>query len=258
MRVGRKSVAGAAAVALLFIVTVTRGLGNPLTDPDSLWKIVHGNCVPRQESQGDPGECRLVDLAGRYVVLKDLRGNTRFLLLPTDRITGIESPLLLQPGAVNYWRAAWEARRYVEERAGHKLPRDMTGLAINSRRRSQNQLHIHIDCVQPDLRRALRDHAAEISEQWSQRPLWLAGHEYYATRIVGAQLSTEPFKRLAQRLGDPALEMGRQSLALIGAVFSDGRPGFYLLDSPAGERGATVDVVLDRSCRLLSDPGSSG
>lgn len=136
MAVGRRSVAGAAAVALLFIVTVTRGLGNPLTNPDSLWKIVHGNCVPRQEARGDPGECRLVDLAARYAVLKDLRGNTRFLLLPTDRISGIESPLLLQPGAVNYWRAAWEARRYVEERAGRKLSRDMTGLAINSRRRS--------------------------------------------------------------------------------------------------------------------------
>ena len=245
---------GTAVLALVFGATLTRVVANPLTDPDSLWKIVHGNCVPTQQSRGSPGECRLVDLAGRFVVLKDLRGNTRFLLIPTDRIAGIESSVLLQSGSVNYWRAAWQARRYVEERAGHTLPRDMTGLAINSRRRSQNQLHIHIDCVQPDLRAALREHAAEISEQWSQQPLWLAGHRYYATRLVGDTLSSDPFKQLAQRLDDPANEMGRQSLALIGAEFADGRAGFYLLDSPAGERGATVDVVLDRGCRLLSNP----
>ncbi len=251
---GNAGFRGTAVLALGVGAVLTGAGANPLTDPDSLWKIVHGNCVPTQQSRGSPGECQLVDLADRFVILKDLRGNTRFLLIPTDRITGIESPLLLQPGAVNYWRAAWEARRYVEERAGRRLARDMTGLAINSRRRSQNQLHIHIDCVQPDLRAALREHAAEISDQWSQQPLWLAGHRYYATRLVGDPPSADPFKRLAQRLSDPGSEMGSQSLALIGADFADGRSGFYLLDSPAGERGATVDAVLDRGCRLLEQP----
>jgi CDP-diacylglycerol pyrophosphatase len=222
-----------------------------VTDPDALWKIVHGNCVPAQQSRGRPGECRFVDLAGGYAVLKDMRGDTRFLLLPTQRITGIESPVLLQPGSVNYWRAAWQARRYVEERAGRTLPRDMIGLAINSLKRSQNQLHIHIDCIQPDLRTALRQHAAEINEQWSPRPLLLAGHDYYATRLAGSDPDTDPFKRLAQRLADPSKSMGRQSLSLIGAEFPDGRPGFYLLDSPAGDHGATVDIVLDRACQLL-------
>ncbi len=222
-----------------------------LTDPDALWRIVHDNCVPTQQSQGRPGECSLVDLTGRYAVLKDMRGDTRFLLLPTERITGIESPVLLQPGSVNYWRAAWQARRYVEERAGRALPRDMIGLSINSLKRSQNQLHIHIDCVQPDLRSALRQHAAEIDEQWSRQPLVLAGHDYYATRLAGADPDTDPFKRLAQRLTDPSSSMGRQNLSLIGAELPGGRPGFYLLDSPAGDHGATVDRVLDRGCKLL-------
>src|SRR5579872_1429028 len=94
-------------LGLSFGAALTAAVANPLTDPDSLWKIVHGNCVPLQQSRGTPGECQLVDLAGRFVVLKDLRGNTRFLLIPTDRITGIESSVLLQPDSVNYWRAAW-------------------------------------------------------------------------------------------------------------------------------------------------------
>jgi CDP-diacylglycerol pyrophosphatase len=257
MRTGKITAAAIRVLQLSgWLATITLALADPLTDPDSLWKIVHGNCVPTQQSQGRPGECRLVDLAGRYAVLKDLRGDTRFLLLPTQQITGIESPVLLQAGAVNYWRAAWDARRFVEERAGRTLPRDMTGLAINSRKRSQNQLHIHIDCVQPDLRAALRQHEAEISEQWSRQPLLLAGHAYYALRLVGAQLETDPFQRLARRLADPGSEMGRQSLAVIGAEFSDGRSGFYLLDSPVGDHAATVDVVLDRACRVLqSRPG---
>ena len=242
-----------AAIGVLAFSTITLALIYRVANPDALWKIVSENCVPTQKSQGRPGKCQFVDLAGRYAVLKDMHGDTRFLLLPTERITGIESQLLLQPGSANYWRAAWEARRYVEERAGRRVPRDMVGLSINSaRRRSQNQLHIHIDCVQPDLRAALRQHEAEIPEDWPKQPLLLAGHAYYATRVIGADLGdTDPFQRLAQRFADPGKEMGQQSLSLIGAEFSDGRPGFYLLDSPADEQGATADVVLDRRCKLL-------
>jgi CDP-diacylglycerol pyrophosphatase len=54
------------------------------------------------------------------------------LVVPTTRIPGIESPALLSENARNYWEAAWDARRFVEEGARRRLPRDKIGMAINS------------------------------------------------------------------------------------------------------------------------------
>ena len=62
----------------------------------------------------------------------------------------------LSPGAPNYWAQAWHARRYVDQRAGRVLGRDELSLAINSvYGRSQDQLHIHIECIKPAVRAAL-------------------------------------------------------------------------------------------------------
>jgi CDP-diacylglycerol pyrophosphatase len=55
---------------------------------------------PGQEQKGDPAPCALVDLRERdakgYVVLKDLVGATQYLLIPTARVSGIESALRLR------------------------------------------------------------------------------------------------------------------------------------------------------------------
>jgi CDP-diacylglycerol pyrophosphatase len=245
-------------VAVLALLAL--GFALRAADSSALWKIVHDDCVPTQQRRGLPGRCQLVDLAGHYAVLKDRNGNTHFLLLPTDRITGIESPALLVPGAHNYWQAAWQARHFVQERAGAAIGRDLIGLSINSaRRRSQNQLHIHIDCVEPQLHAALMAHEAQIGAQWSERPLLLAGHDYFAVKIRAADLDAiDAFRLLDQRLSDPASQMADQVLSVVGAQFSDGAPGFYVLDSPAGEHGATSDVVLDRSCSVAKATMRSG
>ena len=128
-------------------------------DPDALWKIVHDRCVPHATAGEGPGPCSFVDLAGGYAVLKDIRGATQFLLIPTARIAGIESPKILQPGSPNYWQAAWAARRFVDEKAGRSLPRQDIGLAINAAsRRSQNQLRSLPACTRDLQRRRPRRH----------------------------------------------------------------------------------------------------
>ncbi|MFL5335471.1 MAG: CDP-diacylglycerol diphosphatase [Geminicoccaceae bacterium] len=57
------------------------------SDPDALWKIVHGRCVPNQRLHGDPSPCTMVELRGGvargYAVLKDRRGVAQYLLIPT-------------------------------------------------------------------------------------------------------------------------------------------------------------------------------
>ena len=83
-------------------------------DPNALWQIVNLDCVPAARTTGKTGICATVDLPGRYALLRDRTGVAQHLLIPTDRISGIESPLLLAPDAPNYWADAWDARRYVE------------------------------------------------------------------------------------------------------------------------------------------------
>src|SRR5258707_15471950 len=112
MTFAARSVSLLALAALLVALSAIRGIA---ADPDALWKIVHDRCVPNEEKTGLPAPCTAVDLAGGEgrgtAVLKDLVGVAQFLLIPTSRLGGIESPELLAPDAPNYWVPAWQARR---------------------------------------------------------------------------------------------------------------------------------------------------
>src|SRR5689334_16465486 len=110
-----------ALAALAFFGTATAGAANP----NALWDIVHGECVPNMQAHGDPAPCALVALQDGlprgYAALKDLRGVAQFLLIPTARVSGIEDPALLDPGAPNYFAAAWRIRTYVQARLDRVL-----------------------------------------------------------------------------------------------------------------------------------------
>lgn len=204
-------------------------------DPNALWTITHDQCVPDQQQHGDPSPCAEVDLAAGSVVLKDLVGKTQFLLIPTARITGIESPELLAPDAPDYFAAAWRARTFVERRAGQPLPRDLISLAVNSAvARTQNQLHIHVDCVRADVREALQRNVSKLGPTWTPFPEPLLGHGYLAAAVSGEDLDgIDPFRRLADGVDGARADMGAQTLVVIGAYLADGRPGFVLLSDRA-------------------------
>ena len=73
---------------------------------------------------------------------------------------------LLKVHSENYFADAWQAREYVSGALHEVLPRDDIGLAINSLRgRSQDQLHIHIDCIRPDVRAALHKNEASLGSK---------------------------------------------------------------------------------------------
>lgn len=246
--------AGAALAAIIFT-------GSPASadHPNALWRVVHGLCLRDAAISGLPAPCLAVNRQAGYAVVPDLRNRTQVLLVPTTRISGIESPQILAPDAVNYWQAAWEARRFVEKRAGRSISRDRIGLAINSVfSRSQDQLHIHVDCVRPQVRQALLDNEAAIGAAWTPLPVPLAGHRFKARRLVGEDLGVRnPFVLLAR--GDPAARrrMPLETLAVIGATFADGSPGFYLLSDHAdfmrGDPGFAEDL-LDHGCAILKQP----
>ena len=204
-------------------------------DHDVLWRIVNDRCVPDEVQHGTPDPCLRVDLSAGvdrgYVVLKDIDGATQLLVLPTAKITGIESPGLLRDGATNYLAMAWLAVPRVAALAHRALPRDGLSLAVNPvNGRTQNQLHIHVDCLDGGMRDVLRQQAAQIGERWAPLPVTLKGHQYQAMRLAGAWLEDKnPFRLLADGVPGAAADMAHQTLAVVGATLPDGSPGFILL-----------------------------
>jgi CDP-diacylglycerol pyrophosphatase len=225
-------------------------------DPDALWKIVSEKCVPKAAAGASPAPCRLVDLTRRYAALKDLVGVAQYLVIPTDRIAGIEAPVLEEPGSPNYWEAAWEARQFMAESLAKPVPRDDVGLAINSQNgRTQNQLHIHVDCVNADVIGALHANQDAITASWAAFPVRLAGHPYVAMRIEATDLaSVNPFRLLADGIPAARADMGDETIVAIATTFADGRDGFVLLadraDLASGDRGSGEEL-LDHGCAIL-------
>lgn len=229
-------------------------------NPDALWQIVHGRCVPDQQANNVPAPCALVDLPGGYAVLKDIDGATQFLLIPTAKVTGIEDKAVLAPAAPNYFADAWRERGMVEQRAGRTLPREAIGLAINSTYgRSQNQLHIHIDCLRPDVIAAVQAHRAAVGPAWAPFPVKLLGHPYLARRVVGDDLAVSPFRLLADGVPVAPGDMGQWTLVVAPTTFDgtpgDGTPGFVLLadhvDLTMMDR-ASGEELQDHACTIKS------
>jgi CDP-diacylglycerol pyrophosphatase len=222
-----------------------------------LWVVVHDICVPAYQSIGVGFPCTQVSIADGlergFAVLRAPSSTTHVIVVPTTLISGIESPALLRENAPNYWEAAWDARRFVEEGAHRQLPRDKIGMAINSEAsRSQDQLHIHVACIVPKVAEFLRRHSGEIHKTWSLLRPSLLGHRFAAMKVETENLAqVDPFKLLARSLPSGAVSMGNQTLAVIGATFGDGRTGFYLLtNDPSALPGNIVgaEALLDDKC----------
>ncbi|HUZ66266.1 MAG TPA: CDP-diacylglycerol diphosphatase [Beijerinckiaceae bacterium] len=227
------------------------------SDPSVLWKIVHDRCVANMKAKGLPAPCAAVNLAGGYAVLKDIRGDMQFLVIPTERISGIDDSHLLAPASPNYWEDAWKARHFIEKKVGRSLPRDDFALAVNSRyARSQNQLHIHVDCVRPSVQQALKANENRIGPSWAKLNFDLAGHRYRAMRIEQKHLGAlDPFKLLADDNPEARAHMGEETLVAIGMSFPDGKPGFVLLDDQvdlATLDRASGEELLDHGCKVLA------
>ncbi len=226
-------------------------------DRDALWKIMHDQCVPDEQANNNPAPCARVDLGSGvdkgYVILKDRVGVAQFLLIATRKISGIESPDIFAPDSPNYWAEAWQNRTYVSAAAKHDLAWDMIGLAINSQpARSQDQFHIHIDCLQPDVRALLAAHRGEIGTTWAELPFNLYGGRYFARRLADIA-SEDPFKLLASGMAGAAQNMGLETLVVAGISFAPAQNGFVLLASRTAPgylaHGASL---LDYSCALAT------
>ena len=220
-----------------------------------MWFVVHDICMADMKVRGSPFPCLLVDKALGYAVIRNPSSSSEVLLVPTTRLSGIEAPQLQAPSSPNYWQAAWRVRRYVETRLGRPLPRSDIGLAINSKYgRTQDQLHIHVDCVKPGVLETLMSIGRSIGPEGADLNVDLSGHRYHAMWIATSELGTQdPFKLVFA--GDPKAreDMASETLAVIPMTTSDGVDGFVVLSHQAdlaiNDKGAGEEL-LDHSCRV--------
>lgn len=217
-------------------------------DPNALWNIVHGKCVV------DTAPCVSVNKEEHFALLKDQRGVAQHLLIPTERITGIEDKALLDPATPNFFADAWSEKQAVDAKLPRPLHRDELSLAVNAQSaRTQNQLHIHIDCLSTKAHDELASVLDEIKPEWAPLPVEIDGHHFMAERVMGETLGNyNPFLALAKTLKDPATEMAYQNLDVVGAYFKEG-PGFIILTDtafPTTTGMAGGEDLQDHSCAI--------
>jgi CDP-diacylglycerol pyrophosphatase len=250
-RFGWLSLAASLGVATALLIASALGALPPIgTSRDALREIVQEQCMPHFRAQHDPSPCLSLEVApdgAGYALLADRKGGAHLLLIATSTVSGIESDALRSPSTPDYFRAAWAARGQLAARAGRALPRETVGLAINPpRARSQDQLHIHIECLRDEVARALRSDAPLLSEHWTVRDI--AGARYEVRRLGGAEPEgPTPFEILDVDPPEPGRTRRDFTLVLAGMQYADG-PGFALL---AGTQRAG-ELLLDASCAIAA------
>jgi CDP-diacylglycerol pyrophosphatase len=226
------------------------------TGPDALRQIVQDQCVLNWQQHQNPAPCERVFLAdpkeggSGYAVLADRKGGAHYLLVPTQTMTGTDGSELLDPDLPNYFAEAWRSRDLITKFVGHEVPRAAIGLAVNTAHsRTENQFHIHIDCLRRDVVESLRASAERMTEVWS--PIDVAGSTYQGMRIMAQGLDgSNLFELLAGLKPDTRHHMGDYTLIAAGMQFQSG-PGFIVLTAT----GPTGELLMDSTCTVAGGGG---
>jgi CDP-diacylglycerol pyrophosphatase len=222
-------------------------------DRDLLWGVVKV-CVANHELTGGAFPCLDVDteqgVARGFAVVRAPLKQTHVVVTPTARVAGIEDPALQSPEAPNYFQDAWAARKYVLDSVERPLSEREIGLAVNSRPgRSQDQLHIHVDCLHHRYAQLLRQHDSGLSsEKWTRLPFALRGRYYWAMLVNSPDLGqTNIFRTAATLL---RVSPGRMEDVTV-VVIPRFDKGFYLLAdqyTPGAMGKGHGEFLLDHAC----------
>ena len=244
------------AAGVMVILGASFAVAPALADRNALWTIVSTSCVA-PGGDGAPAPMKGVEIechADKGVAfLKDRNGVAQMLAIPTRKVTGMEDPAILSPEADGYFAQGWIARANLEAHLGKAVPREDVAITINSMvSRSQDQLHLHVDCLDPSVAAALKDYQASLDATWRPMTVALHGRKYWARRLDSADLSdASPFQLLARDMSGAKQELGLWTLAAVGATF-DGKPGFILLaDHAELTAGGHAEDIQDHACAIV-------
>lgn len=245
----------AALLVALSAMAAVPAAAAPDPSRDVLWAALK-TCVLAKRLANRTFPCLSVDLGDAdrpgSAVLRAPGEPTHSVVMPTDTVAGLEAPVLRGPRGAAYWRAALAARPLVSDVLKGKLSPAEVGLAVNSAwGRSQDQLHIHLDCLKPSVLKAVRAHGRQVRHTWSRFPVPLAGDRYYALRVLEAEAAQfNPFAAL-HTLPGARPDLHRTSFAALATPPGDPEPGYILLAYRAPS--ASAEDVMDHSCRLAAD-----
>jgi CDP-diacylglycerol pyrophosphatase len=110
--------------------------------------------------------------------------------------------------------------------------------------RTQNQFHIHIECLRQDVVDSLKATADKLTDVWS--PVTVAGLPFQALRlsIQGLEVSS-PFELVANLSQDARHHVGDYTVVIAGAQYQSG-PGFIVLTGT----GPSGDLLLESGCMV--------
>jgi CDP-diacylglycerol pyrophosphatase len=246
-------------LAALLVAIAMPASAAPDPSRDVLWAALK-TCVLAKRVADRTFPCLSVDLGDKdrpgSAVLRAPGEPTHIVVMPTDTVAGLEAPVLRGPRGAAYWRAALAARPFVSDVLKGRLPLGEVGLAVNSARgRSQDQLHIHLDCVKPGVLAALKAHGRQIRRTWTRFPVPLAGDRYLALRVQDAEAAQfNPFAAL-HGLPGARPDLHRTSFAVLATPPGDPEPGFLLLAYRAPS--ASAEDVLDHGCAAAAGRGGA-
>jgi CDP-diacylglycerol pyrophosphatase len=237
------------ATLLAFTAMPAARAANPVRDV--LWVALQG-CVLAKKAAGRSFPCLSVDLGDGErpgtAVLRAPGQPTHTVVMPTDNVSGIEAPVLQGPRGAAYWRAALAARHAVSDALQGRLPVAAVGLEVNSvDGRSQDQLHIHLDCMHRSVTAALKTQGGAVGQTWAPFPVPLAERQYLALRVPADAVERfNPFEALAHVPGWRG-KLHDATFAAVAADPDDPRSDMIVLAYRMPE--ASAEELMDHSCR---------
>ncbi|WP_283603679.1 CDP-diacylglycerol diphosphatase [Serratia proteamaculans] len=242
----------------LFLALILLFSALPAFASSALWRVVNNLCVFNYQLLGSAFPCEKVYLdEGQqkgYAVVRDLETRYHFLLVPTLKLKGVESPELLLSTTPDYFSLAWRNRHVLDQVYGKELPRNAFALTINSQGgRTQGQLHIHIACLKPHIRRSIDRQLSSIGDDWTELSDNLVGQHYLGKRIRQDNLDgVYPFVQIGRQLAKNGSEMKKFGVAVVPVLFENKQQGFVLLADEArrvkNNTGHTENL-LDFTCK---------
>ena len=232
----------------LLALTLALFSGAACADRLALWHIVHDQCAAAKTPP-------CLEVGATDTLIKDRHGIAQVLAIPNARITGIEDPALLTAPTA-YFADAWAARALMTPYLKAPPPREALSIAVNSAvSRSQDQLHLHVDCLKPEVAKALAEYAPHFDAQWRPMTVALAGRSYFARRVDSPDLQgIDPFRLLADEMPGAKADMGHWTLAAVPVRYNDA-PGFVLLGDRAElTAGGHSEDIQDADCALTQRP----
>jgi len=199
-------------------------------------------CTPATTGLDGSKPCLALGADQRWVLLKDARGPSQFLVVARDPVLRLGHYDQPEPALFS---AAWAARlcvRDILKEFDHRdVPLDHIGIAINSRfGGSQDRQHIHVDVIRDDVLQSLGPNAKTIVVDGPHAWDVTLDKTLYAVTRHAAVDDQEIFSGLADQRREGSI--GRTV-----AVLSDPNGGILVLTGVAGPESpgsAEHDVLI--------------